>query len=52
MMYNRGGGSEISVPQTRSASSWIFYKCYAQVYECYCVLHVLGFNYFMSVRRR
>ena len=20
--------------------------------ECYCVLHLLGFNYFMSVRRR
>jgi len=22
------------------------------VYECYCVLHVLGFNYFMSARSR
>ena len=22
------------------------------VYECYCVLHLLGFIYFMSVRRR
>jgi len=21
------------------------------VYECYCILHLLGFNYFMSVRR-
>ena len=23
-----------------------------RVYECYCVLYLLGFNYFMSVRRR
>jgi len=22
------------------------------VYECYCVLHLFCFNYFMSVRRR